>query len=287
MSGALKLGFAPFSAPAKGVLVVFCEEGLKFGAGRPQGARADRRSGRARRGGRPVQGQERLGARHRGAARARRCRGWSSSGVGKARDLKAQDFVKLGGIAMGKVPSAATRGDHRRRSAGRRASSRSRSPTSRSACELRAYAFDRYKTKRKEGEEQPAQVKVTIAVAERRRGAEGVRAARARSANGVVIARDLVNEPANVLYPEEFARRAGSAEEARRRGRGARRQGDEEARHERAARRRAGLAAREPHGGHALERRQDAATRRSPSSARACASTPAASRSSRRPAWRT
>ena len=29
-------------------------------------------------------------------------------------------------------------------------------------------------------------------------------------ANGVLIARDLVNEPANVLFPEEFARRAGN-----------------------------------------------------------------------------
>jgi len=32
MPGALKLGFAPFAAPTKGVLIVFCEEGLKFGA---------------------------------------------------------------------------------------------------------------------------------------------------------------------------------------------------------------------------------------------------------------
>src|SRR4029077_11653291 len=29
-------------------------------------------------------------------------------------------------------------------------------------------------------------------------------------ANGVVLARDLINEPANVLHPEEFARRAGN-----------------------------------------------------------------------------
>src|SRR5262249_43273850 len=33
---------------------------------------------------------------------------------------------------------------------------------------------------------------------------------RRAAANGVTMARDLVNEPANVLYPEEFARRAGS-----------------------------------------------------------------------------
>ncbi len=40
---------------------------------------------------------------------------------------------------------------------------------------LRAYAFDRYKTKRKEDEERADEVKVTIAVAERRGGREGVR----------------------------------------------------------------------------------------------------------------
>src|SRR5438067_1027976 len=32
MSGALKLEFAAMSAPLRGVLVMFCEEGLKFGA---------------------------------------------------------------------------------------------------------------------------------------------------------------------------------------------------------------------------------------------------------------
>ena len=62
-----------------------------------------------------------------------------------------------------------------------------------------------------------------------------------------MIARDLVNEPANVLFPEEFARRAGELKklgvavevlDVKR---------DEEARHERAARRRPGLGAREPH----------------------------------------
>src|ERR1039457_5571375 len=31
MIDALKLGFGPFAAPAKGVLIVFCDDGLKFG----------------------------------------------------------------------------------------------------------------------------------------------------------------------------------------------------------------------------------------------------------------
>ena len=32
MAGALKLEFVPFSKPVKGVLVVFCDEGLNFGS---------------------------------------------------------------------------------------------------------------------------------------------------------------------------------------------------------------------------------------------------------------
>src|SRR5262249_21172025 len=58
-------------------------------------------------------------------------------------------------------------------------------------------------------EEKAAQVTVTLAVAD----VAAVRkafAARGAVADGVTIARDLVNEPANVLYPEEFARRAAN-----------------------------------------------------------------------------
>jgi leucyl aminopeptidase len=72
---------------------------------------------------------------------------------------------------------------------------------------LRAYSFDRYKTRRKEGEEKPAVVEVTIAAA----NIAPVRkayAAREAVANGVDFARDLINEPANVLFPVEFAERA-------------------------------------------------------------------------------
>ena len=73
---------------------------------------------------------------------------------------------------------------------------------------LRAYAFDRYKTKRKEGEERAAKAAGHDRGRQRRGGAEGVGAARRRSPTAWCMARDLVNEPANVLYPEEFARRA-------------------------------------------------------------------------------
>ena len=71
---------------------------------------------------------------------------------------------------------------------------------------LRAYSFDRYKTKKKDDDSR-LKANVSIAVAD-------VSAARKAFApvdsttDGVLVARDLVNEPPNVLYPEEFAKRA-------------------------------------------------------------------------------
>jgi leucyl aminopeptidase len=207
MPSALKVEFASFAAPAKGVLVLFCEEGVKFGsvahrAIEPTGDHVTR------------------------AAAADRFKGKNASvldivappgldvsrlivvGVGKARDLKAQDFVKLGGIAMGKIPGAASEATIIADLPGG-AIKPDRIADVALGVQLRAYAFERYKTKRKEGEEKAAELKVTIAVA----GVAAVEKAfapRGAVANGVVIARDLVNEPANVLYPEEFARRTGN-----------------------------------------------------------------------------
>jgi leucyl aminopeptidase len=205
MPEALKLGFGPFAAPAKGVLIVFCDDALKFGTAtrKALGRSAD------------------LVAR---AARAEQFTGKSGStlelilpeglkatrlvviGAGKARGLGQKDFLKLGGIAMGKLPAGAAdavifadlpAGAMRADFAADLAQ----------GVRLRAYAFDRYKTKRKDDEKKPARRSITIAVGD-------VAAARRTSAaheavsDGVVLARDLVNEPANVLYPEEFARRA-------------------------------------------------------------------------------
>jgi leucyl aminopeptidase len=205
MPGALKLGFTPFATPPKGVLVVFCEEGVKFGS-------AVRKM---------LEPAEDLVAR---AAEADRFKGKNGAtldllapsglevprlivvGVGKARELKAQDFVKLGGIAMGKIPGAATEATIVADLPG--ALKPERIADLALGVELRAYAFDRYKTKRKD-DEKAAEVAVSIAVG----GVSAVEkayVARNAVASGVIIARDLVNEPANVLYPEEFARRAGN-----------------------------------------------------------------------------
>src|SRR3989304_4014523 len=114
MTDALKLGFGPFAAPAKGVLIVFCDDALKFGPAtrKALGSAAD------------------LVAR---AAKTERFTGKSGSalelilpeglkvarlvviGTGKASDsktaeLQPKDILKLGGAAMGKLPVSASDG---------------------------------------------------------------------------------------------------------------------------------------------------------------------------------
>ena len=72
---------------------------------------------------------------------------------------------------------------------------------------LRGYKFDRYKTKKKDGENDLVRADVSIAVDDVA-GAKKAFAPGAHTVDGVLMARDLVNEPPNVLFPEEFARRA-------------------------------------------------------------------------------
>ncbi len=206
-------------------------------------------------------------------------------GTGKSADLQQQDFVNLGGAAMGKLPKAAAEATVFADLPGGAMSAEQAADLAQGAG-LRAYAFDRYKTKRKDDDKPAANRSVTIATADVA-GARKAFAAHAAVAGGVLMARDLVNEPANILYPEEFARRAAVLKKAgvavevldmkalKKLGMGAllgRRPGF--ARAKAASSSCAGTAARR-------------ARRRSPSSARACASTPAAFRSRAPPAWRT
>jgi leucyl aminopeptidase len=76
---------------------------------------------------------------------------------------------------------------------------------------LRHYRFDSYKTKKKDDADENGSLDILIAVEE---PAAARRDAKARDAvaAGVITARSLVNEPANVLHPEEFARRAKELE---------------------------------------------------------------------------
>jgi leucyl aminopeptidase len=208
MSEPLKIHFASFqrSKRHRGVLIAFCAEGRKFGPATQRILSA-------------------VGDLNRAAA-ADRFTGKNGSvldviapagidvprlvvvGVGKERELKDRDLVKLGGLAMGALPVAAPQATILAEFAAGPLKPEQVAHIALGAC-LRAYRFDRYKTKRKEDEEPAAKVELEIGCANPT-AAEQAWAPKRAIADGVVLARDLVNEPANILYPGEFARRAAS-----------------------------------------------------------------------------
>ena len=204
MPDGLKLAFGPFAPPAKGVLILLADESLRFGTESRAVLKAS-------------------GDLFERAASAEGFRGKLGSaldlvlpaglsvprllviGIGKAGELKPKDFVRLGGIAAGKLGATT-------REVAVFCELPGRSMPAAQAAEvalgmmLRAYAFDRYKTKRKDNENSTPKARVTLAVGDPRAARK---AWRRREAVGesVGLARDLVNEPGNVLFPEEFARR--------------------------------------------------------------------------------
>ena len=118
------------------------------------------------------------------------------------------DFVGLGGQAMGKL-GGATRVAILFEPPG--AADSAAAADFALGAALRAYKFDLYRTKKKDDSDKDAPVAVTIAVADPA-AARAAHAPRAALADGVVLARNLVNEPPNVVYPEEFANRAKELE---------------------------------------------------------------------------
>jgi leucyl aminopeptidase len=206
MSDAVKVGFVPFSAAVRGVLVVFCDDALKSGdaARKALGPAADlvaRAAATNRFKGKSLSTLDILAPQDLKASRL------IVVGVGKLSAIKDNDFLKLGGIVAGKLGaggeavtivadlpgSAMTPGQAAAVASGIR---------------LRAYTFDRYKTKKKDAEDGALRAEISVAVAD-------VAAARkafvpdSNVVDGVILARELVNEPPNVLFPVEFARRAG------------------------------------------------------------------------------
>ena len=206
MTDAVKVGFVPFSAALSGVLVVFCDDGLEFGP-------ATRKA---------------LGSALgliKGAAETNQFKGKNGSildilapqglkaprlivvGAGKSADLKHYDFLKLGGALAGKL-TAKTGAVAVITELPTGTMSSDQAAAIAAGIRLRAYKFDRYKTKKKDGEETTLRVNVSIAVGDPS-AARKAFAPNAHVVDGVITARDLVNEPPNVLFPAEFARRAG------------------------------------------------------------------------------
>jgi len=129
-------------------------------------------------------------------------------GIGGESDRGKLDWTQLGGLAAGKV-------------SGRTATVLVDLPgvevTADAVADmavgarLRAYTFDRYKTKKKDDDKAENGTRLTLAVTDPA-AAKKAHKLRDGLASGVAIARDLVNEPPNVLGPEEFANRAAALE---------------------------------------------------------------------------
>src|SRR5215470_16779211 len=205
MANRLRIGFGSISAPGRGVLVVFAYDGLRLGSAtqavlKPTGNLFARAAAADNFKGRNGTALDIVAPEGLKASRL------IVIGVGKASDL--EDFVKLGGAAMGRIPAAATDATIVLDLPGGPMKPDQAADVA-LGVELRAYAFDRYKTKRKEGEERPAQRRFTFGVANVQ-GARKAWSEREALAAGAILARDLINEPPNVLHPEEFARRASA-----------------------------------------------------------------------------
>jgi leucyl aminopeptidase len=204
MPDTVKVGFVPFSAAARGILVVFCDDTLKFGAATLKGL-----------------GDTALVVKR--AAASSNFKGKSAStldilapeglkagrliviGTGKADAIKETDVLKFGGVLAGKMRGAELVTVMAELPSG--AMSAEQAASLASGVLLRAYAFDRYKTKKKDDDDKSTNVAVSIAVGD----VVAAKKAFATDENvveGVILARNLVNEPPNVLFPVEFARRA-------------------------------------------------------------------------------
>lgn len=122
-------------------------------------------------------------------------------GLGGEKDRAKADWTLLGGFTAGKVGARTARVvlDW----PGFAGSARDVADFTLGA-RLRSYRFDQYKTKKKDEDETGAALTLLVADPSAAQAAAGAAEA---VAEGVMLARNLVNEPPNVLYPEEYARR--------------------------------------------------------------------------------
>ena len=205
MTDAVKVGFVPFSGAPAGILVVFCGDGLEFGPAtrKALGAAANliKRAAETNQ----FKGKN-AAALDILAPEGLKAKRLVVMGLGKLAELKDHDFLRLGGAVAGKL-RAGNNAVTVIAELPKGAMTAEQAASFVSGLRLRAYKFDRYKTKKKDGEDATLRANISIAVGD-------VAAARkafvpnAHIVDGVITARELVNEPPNVLFPVEFARRA-------------------------------------------------------------------------------
>ncbi|WP_136658719.1 leucyl aminopeptidase [Nitratireductor sp. XY-223] len=132
-------------------------------------------------------------------------------GIGDPAELNGKDWLRIGGAVFGQVKKSqkvtvfADAGD-------------SEVPADEIAnialgILLRSYRFDAYKTKKNDNGKSGKNDSVAVTLVSGNAASAKKAFASARAvADGVALARDLVNEPANVLGPVEFAKKASALE---------------------------------------------------------------------------
>jgi leucyl aminopeptidase len=210
MAAALKVSFAPISEPSKPVLVLLAgKAGLSGDASDVIGAALAARVAAA------IDSEAFKGKAGSSLVLPAESVGGKSThviimGVAAEGEPKATDMIRLGGQIAGKLPK------------GREASVLLLHPTGSispaDAAEiafglrLASYRFEKYQTKKKgDDADGGAAAAITLHV-QNVTAAKKELKARDAAYDGVALARDLVNEPPNVLTPAEFARRAGELE---------------------------------------------------------------------------
>ncbi|MCH8926519.1 MAG: leucyl aminopeptidase [Proteobacteria bacterium] len=203
----MKIIFAAPKLPGRGAVAVGVMAGAKLS---PSAANLDKATGGAL--GRAIKGSrftgkkgqllEVLGPPGVGVSRI------LLAGLGKPGELEDVDLENLGGSVMAQLQASGARevaimvdaiGQFRRKAPQRAARYGF-------GALLRSYRFDKYRTKEKP-EDKPSLAKVTVMVqnpAAARRAFDDLE----KIAEGVFFTRDLVSEPANIIYPKSLAREA-------------------------------------------------------------------------------
>ncbi|PLX39240.1 MAG: leucyl aminopeptidase [Hyphomicrobiales bacterium] len=211
MATSPSISFVKQGAPKKGVAVVFVDEKLALG---PVAKALDEEAG-------GVIARAAKAAAFKGKARSTLdivapgglgLDRLMVVGLGKLDDLGEQDWWNLGGAIMGKLSAASVsevtivleRPDGAEIDADDAANVGL-------GMMLRAYKFDTYKSKKKDEDENGDVKKIAIAVADAAKAKKAWARAEAVG-EGSLLARKLVDEPANVLGPDEFVAEAKALE---------------------------------------------------------------------------
>jgi len=211
MTRQAKISFIKMAAPRSGVAVAFATEGLGLGAATAEFLKSmtgglERAAGVARFTGKKATTLDLIAPAGLDVDRL------IVVGLGKPEDLGEQDWLKLGGTVLGALDTAKAAGATvLAEVAGEGEFSADAAAALAMGAKLRAYRFDTYKTRKTDDDSGPTALKLQIAVLDPKpvkkawATADGI-------ADGVCLARDLVNEPANVLGPVEFADKAAALE---------------------------------------------------------------------------